>query len=69
MSSPKMTYDEFRDRVKSTLILEPEGLTWTEIRKKANLYQKWPNNQWVHRMDDEIGLIREKKKGKMIWRL
>ena len=65
----KMSYEEFRDRVKKVLESEPKGLTWTEIRKKANLYQKWPNNKWVRRMDRDIGLIREKIKGRTIWRL
>ena len=65
----KMSYEEFRDRIRKVLESEPKGLTWTEIRKKANLYQKWPNNKWVRRMDKDIGLIREKVKGRTIWRL
>ena len=65
----KMSYEEFRDRIQKVLQSEPKGLTWTEIRRRANLYQKWPNNKWVRRMDIDIELIREKIKGRTIWRL
>jgi len=33
--SEKMSYDEFRDRIRNVLKTETEGLTWTEIRKKG----------------------------------
>ena len=32
----------------------------TEIRTIAKLPQKFPNNQWVHRLEKEIGLRRDK---------
>jgi hypothetical protein len=73
-NSPKkqapMSYEEFRDKVKSALGPAGTPLTWTEVRTKAKLPQKWPNNQWVHRMDKDIGLIREKDKNGIIqWRI
>ncbi len=55
-----MSYEEFRDRIKSVISTAGTSLTWTEIRTKAKLPQKFPNNQWVHRMDQDIGLLREK---------
>ena len=64
-----MSYDEFRDKIKKVLLLKPKGLTWTEIRKEADLYQKFPNNQWVHRLEEDIGLIRERIKGRLFWRI
>lgn len=64
-----MSYEEFRDRIRNVLKSEPEGLTWTEIRKRANLYQKFPNNKWVRRLEEDIGLTREKVKGRPIWKL
>jgi len=67
--SEKMSYEEFRDRIQNVLKSEPAGLTWTEIRKRANLYQKFPNNRWVHKLEEDIGLVREKTKGKTIWKL
>lgn len=67
--SEKMSYEEFRDRIQNVLKSEPEGLTWTEIRKRADLYQKFPANQWVRRMEKDIGLIRTRKAGKTTWSL
>jgi hypothetical protein len=63
-----MTYEAFRDEIQRTL--ERGSLTWTEIRTIAKLPQKFPNNQWVHRMEAEIGLKREKDPhGILRWRL
>jgi len=54
-----LTYEDFRDKIRRTL--QEEGpLTWTEIRTKANLPEKFPNNQWVHRLENDIGLKRNK---------
>ena len=64
-----MSYEEFRDKIENVLKKEPNGLSWTEIRKKANLYQKFPNNKWVAKLQEDIGLVREKIKGKPIWKL
>lgn len=65
----KMSYEEFRDKIEEVLKKYPEGTTWTQIREDAELEQKWPNNKWVRRMDEDIGLTREKVKGQMTWRL
>lgn len=64
-----MSYEEFKDSIKEQLESYPQGLSWTEIREKAGLYQKFPNNQWVHRLEEDIGLIRERVKDKLIWRI
>lgn len=66
-----MLYEEFRDKVKAVLVgASGKPLTWTEIRTQAKLPQKWPNNQWVHRMDKDINLVREKDKDGIIrWKL
>jgi len=54
-----LTYEDFRDKIKDTL--QTSGpITWTEIRTKANLPEKFPNNQWVHRMENDIKLKRNK---------
>lgn len=67
---PVMSYEEFRDRIKSVILTAETSLTWTEIRTKAKLPQKYPNNQWAHRMEEDIGLVRERTKdGKALWRL
>jgi hypothetical protein len=65
-----MTYEDFRDKIKGALKAAGHPLTWTEIRTSQSLVQKFPNNQWVHRMETDIGLVREKDKtGKTLWRL
>jgi len=34
-------------------------MTWTQIREEAGLLQKFPNNKWVRRLEDDIGLMRK----------
>lgn len=63
-------YEEFRDQVQQTLREAGKPLTWTEIRTTAKLPQAFPNNQWVRRMENDIGLKREKDKhGVIQWQL
>lgn len=64
-----MTYEEFRDAVQGVLS-DGQPITWTELRTKAKLPQAFPNNQWVRRMERDIGLRRDKeKKGPVLWGL
>jgi hypothetical protein len=65
---PKMTYAEFRDKIKEILEYK-DGMTWTEIRSKLGLEQVVPNNKWVTQMQKDIGLIRLKDSKKILWRL
>lgn len=68
-STSMLTYEDFRDRIKKTLS-DHGTLTWTEIRTAAKLPEKFPNNQWVRRMETEIGLKRERDKNRIIkWSL
>ena len=63
-----MTYDEFKDKIVAVLKQRGQALTWTEVRTEAGLPQKFPNNQWVRRMEADAGLIREKDaRGIMQW--
>ncbi len=57
---PMVTYESFRDTVKRELEASRAPLTWTEIRTLAKLPEKFPNNQWVRRMERDIGLHRSK---------
>jgi predicted Zn-ribbon and HTH transcriptional regulator len=72
-SRPKkslMNYETFRDEISSVLASAGKPLTWTEIRTAANLPQAFPNNQWVHRMEKDIGLVRHRQKdGTIHWHL
>jgi len=68
--SKEMTYEEFKQIVKEELEKAPDGLTWSQIReRRPELYQKFPANQWVRRMEKDIGLTRSTLAGKTIWRL
>lgn len=65
-----MSYEDFRDTIKKTLKDAGKPLTWTEVRTAAKLPQAFPNNKWVRRMEDDIGLKREKDKhGVIHWHL
>lgn len=55
-----MTYDSFRDSIREVLRGADGELTWTEIRTAARLPQAFPNNQWVHRLEHDIGLRRQR---------
>jgi hypothetical protein len=54
-----LTYEEFRDKVEEAL-KNVGPVTWTEIRTVAKLPQTFPNNKWVHRMEADIRLQRNK---------
>jgi DNA-directed RNA polymerase subunit RPC12/RpoP len=54
-----LTYEEFRDKIHQTL-KKSGALTWTEIRTIAKLPDKFPNNKWVHRLEGDIKLRRER---------
>jgi hypothetical protein len=65
-----MSYEEFRKIIKQALMNRKTGLSWSQIReRRPELYQKAPANQWVRRLEQDIGLIRERIAGKMTWRL
>lgn len=62
-------YEEFKNKVKGILEEARKPLTWTEIKERAGFTQKFPNNVWVRNMEKDIGLVREKIKGRVYWRL
>ena len=64
-----ISYEEFQEKIRCTL---DDGIprTWTEIRTTAKLPQKFPNNIWVRRMEQDIGLVRERDRHGIIqWSL
>lgn len=73
MSKPiaiaKDPYEDFRDEIEKILKNEPQGLSWMQIKKRLQLSQRAPYHKWVKRMEKDIGLVREKKGSKTIWRL
>jgi DNA-directed RNA polymerase subunit RPC12/RpoP len=64
-----LTYEDFRDKIQNAL-RESASLTWTEIRTAAKLPEKFPNNKWVHRLEQDIRLRRQKDAHGIIkWKL
>jgi DNA-directed RNA polymerase subunit RPC12/RpoP len=55
-----ITYEDFRDKIDGALKKATGELTWTEIRTETKLPQLFPNNQWVRRLEKDIGLARKK---------
>ena len=55
-----MSYEDFRERIANTIRQSGGVLTWTEIRTIARLPQKFPNNQWVRKMEHDVGLLRKR---------
>lgn len=61
------SYESFRDAIQQVLMSSDCPMTWTAIRTQAGLEQKFPNNQWVRRMEQDIGLVRAKARGQTVW--
>jgi len=65
-----MPYEEFKDKVKGALKSAGRPLTWTEVRTVSGLPQRFPNNRWVRRLEEDIGLDRHRDRGGIIhWEL
>lgn len=63
------TYDDFRNRIEQVLQNHRGGLPWSQIRTVTKLPQAFPNNRWVKRLETDIGLVRERNDGVLIWTL
>lgn len=69
MSEQVTPYEKFKIQIEAVLKAEPKGLTWTEIKQRLNLPQRVPNNQWVRKMEKDIGLTRTKEARGIVWRV
>ena len=69
MSEQVIPYEKFKTQIEAILKVEPEGLTWTEIKQRLNLPQRVPNNQWVRKMEKDIGLKRTRQARGIVWRV
>ena len=63
------TYEDFKTAVMEGLKDEDNRLTWSDSRRKTGLDQKRPFNKWVRALERDIGLIRERRRGHVLWRL
>jgi hypothetical protein len=67
---PRASYSDFSSKITNVLRAAGRPLSWTEIRTAASLPQAFPNNQWVHRMEQDIGLTRRRgRDGIILWEL
>jgi hypothetical protein len=67
---PRLSYDDFKSKIAKVLRDAGKPLTWTEVRTMAGLPQAFPNNQWVRRMETDIGLVRRRESDGIIhWSL
>jgi len=65
-----MKYKEFRSLIQNDLLNNPSGKTWMELKHYLELPYDRPCPAWVERMEHEIGLIRNTRKGReLLWRL
>lgn len=62
----RMSYDDFKGRIRDALRRAGRPLTWKELRTAANLPQAFPNIQWVRRMENDIGLLRRRESDRVI---
>src|SRR5437870_5490812 len=58
--APMLSYDDFKNQIGAVLQKAGHPLTWTEVRTDARLPQAFPNNQWVRRLEKDIGLRRDR---------
>ena len=62
-------YMEFRERVEKALQGEKDGLTWDQLKKKGEIEQTRLCYTWARELENEIGLIRERRGRNVYWKL
>jgi hypothetical protein len=65
-----MSYVEFRATIQRHLSEHGGGATWQELRDALKLPYDRPCPEWTRRLEQEIGLIRQKGGGRSLrWAL
>lgn len=65
-----MTYLEFKARIQGYLETHSDGSSWRELRDSLKLPYHRPCPEWTHRLEKEIGLVRQKREGRSLrWTL
>jgi len=65
-----MRYVDFRDSICRELRRNPKGLTYSELKRRLRMPYKSPCSEWVKRMEQENGLVREPGSGRAyVWRI
>jgi predicted transcriptional regulator len=65
----KYAFTEFRDKVKKALQGEKAGLTWSQLRAKGEIVQARMCYTWAKELENDIGLIRERRGRRVYWKL
>jgi hypothetical protein len=60
---------EFRERVEKALQGGEDGLTWDQLKKKGEIEQTRLCYTWARELENEIGLIRERRGRNVYWKL
>lgn len=65
-----MRYTEFKTVIQKHLQRNRHGATWNELREKLSLPYDRPCPEWTRRLEEEIGLTRNKTSGRaLIWQV
>jgi hypothetical protein len=65
-----MRYVDFRDAIEKALRRHPDGLTYKQLKTRCRLPYDSPCQVWVHQLERDIGLVREKGEGRaFIWKV
>ena len=65
----RIKYNNFRDKVKNSLQGEKYGLKWNQTRKNGQIEYTRPCYTWIKELEEEIGLIPERKGKYVYWKL
>ena len=64
-----MRYVDFRDTIEAELRRHPDGLTWMQLKEKLKLPYSSPCCTWVGRLEEEIGLCRDRSGRSLNWKV
>lgn len=68
-AEPKITYSEFREKIRTALEYKDDDITWAELREQLELEPIVPNSTWVKQLEKDIGLKRIRNTNGVIWRI
>jgi hypothetical protein len=63
-----MSYIQFKTSIQRHLKDHSSGATWHELRVALKLPSERPCPEWTRRLEEEIGLVRQKGSGRaLVW--
>jgi hypothetical protein len=65
-----MTYADFKRAIHDSLLAQPSGRTWKQLKADLQLPYDRPCPEWTRRLEREINLVRRKSAGNaLVWAL